>query len=94
MTRFDKLMGSVGKAKQPEQAADNKDSISDPLPSAETISVESKAKSSSKDYQRTTVYLPRELHKRFKVAALNEGKEMSEVVTELIETWLGNHKKV
>ena len=48
----------------------------------------SKAKSKNQDYTRTTFYLPKKTHQRLKIAAINEGEEMSEIVTRLIEDWL------
>ena len=40
-------------------------------------------------FQRTTVYLPRALYKRVKSKAFNEGRELSEIVGELLEAWSG-----
>ena len=48
----------------------------------------SKAKSKNQDYTRTTFYLPKKTHQQLKIAAINEGEEMSEIVTRLIEDWL------
>ena len=47
-----------------------------------------KAKSANPDYTRTTVYLPKKMHKLLKAIALEEEREMSSIVEELIETWL------
>ena len=46
------------------------------------------SKSKNPDFQRTTVYLPKDLHKKFKVTAMNEDREMSDIMIELIEQWL------
>ena len=46
------------------------------------------AKSANPDYTRTTVYLPKKMHKLLKAIALDEEREMSSIVEELIETWL------
>lgn len=48
----------------------------------------SKAKSSSSDYKRTTVYLTQELHRRLKRASLDEGMEMSDIAESAIAAWL------
>ena len=48
----------------------------------------SKAKSTNPDYTRTTIYLPKKMHKKLKAIALEEEKEMSSIVEELIEAWL------
>ena len=47
-----------------------------------------KAKGSDPDYVRTTVYLPKQLHRRLKAAALDEEREMSEIVEDLVSQWL------
>lgn len=47
-----------------------------------------KAKSANPDYTRTTVYLPKKMHKKLKAIALDEEREMSSIVEELIENWL------
>jgi hypothetical protein len=47
-----------------------------------------RSKSSDPNYVRTTVYLPKELHRQLKAAAASEDREMSEVVDQLIEAWL------
>ena len=52
------------------------------------IQTSKKAKSANPDYMRTTVYLPKKMHKKLKAIALEEEKEMSSIVEELIEAWL------
>jgi hypothetical protein len=51
-----------------------------------------KAKSANPDYTRTTVYLPKKMHKKLKAIALDEEREMSSILEELIETWLSSRK--
>lgn len=46
------------------------------------------AKSANPDYMRTTVYLPKKMHKKLKAIAIEEEKEMSSIVEELISAWL------
>ncbi|MEM9772145.1 MAG: plasmid partition protein ParG [Cyanobacteria bacterium P01_D01_bin.73] len=46
------------------------------------------SKSKDPDYQRTTVYLPKELHRRLKVAAMTSDREISDIVESLVEEWL------
>lgn len=48
----------------------------------------SKAKSSSSDYKRTTVYLTQDLHRRLKRASLDEDMEMSDIAEAAIAAWL------
>ena len=51
-----------------------------------------KAKSANPDYTRTTIYLPKKMHKELKAIALDEEREMSSILEELIETWLSKRK--
>jgi hypothetical protein len=51
-----------------------------------------KSKSTDPDYVRTTVYLPKVLHRSLKAAAAASGKEMSEVFEQLVEQWLKKRK--
>jgi hypothetical protein len=46
------------------------------------------SKSTSPDYTRTTIYLPKQLHRQLKAAAASQDRQMSDIVTELIEQWL------
>jgi hypothetical protein len=46
------------------------------------------SKSKDPTYQRTTIYLPKAMHRRLKAAAATEDKEMSAIVEELVEQWL------
>ncbi|BAZ08532.1 helix-turn-helix protein, CopG [Calothrix sp. NIES-4071] len=47
-----------------------------------------KSKSTDPNYIRTTVYLPKQLHRRMKAAALSQDRQMSEIIAELVEQWL------
>lgn len=47
-----------------------------------------KSKSTDPDYVRTTVYLPKKLHRRLKSAAAADERQMSDIMTELVEKWL------
>jgi len=46
------------------------------------------SKSKNPDYQRTTVYLPKSIHKKLKVAALDDDREISDIVESLVADWL------
>ncbi|WP_044501083.1 hypothetical protein [Nostoc sp. PCC 7107] len=48
----------------------------------------SRTKSTDPDYIRTTIYLPKQLHRQLKSAAVSQERQMSDIVTELIEQWL------
>ena len=85
MSRFDQLIGSVGKKKvdsPPELEDSNSDTSKSPTPSS------NKAKGKNPDYQRTTVYLPKDIHRELKMAALEDGEEMSDIIEQLISQWL------
>ncbi len=47
-----------------------------------------KTKSTDPDYIRTTVYLPKQLHKQLKSAAADEEREMSDIMTQAIARYL------
>ena len=46
------------------------------------------AKSADPNYVRTTLYLPKILHRKLKIKSLEADQEMSEIVEELIADWL------
>ena len=73
-TRFDALFGATKQKEQTREPTDSK-----PV---------RKSKSSDPDYVRTTVYLPKRLHKQLKAAAADEEREMSDILEELVEQWL------
>ncbi len=45
------------------------------------------AKSTDPNYIRTTIYLPKQLHRQLKAAAANEQRQMSDILIELLERW-------
>jgi hypothetical protein len=76
VSRFDDLIDAV----RHRQQRDDLPSVGD--------KVDVKSKSTDPNYIRTTVYLPKQLHKRMKATALSQDKQMSDVIAELIEEWL------
>jgi hypothetical protein len=54
--------------------------------------LDAKSKSTDPNYIRTTIYLPKQLHKRMKSTALSQDKQMSDVIAELVEQWLLNQQ--
>lgn len=54
------------------------------------VAVPAKAKSKDPNYLRTTVYLPRTLHQRVKLAALQEGMEISDMAAIALEAYLAS----
>lgn len=81
MTRFDALIGAVRQQQVESSTEDVQESKHSDI---------STSKSKDANYQRTTVYLPKDLHRQFKMAALAQDLEMSAVVEELIRDWLQN----
>lgn len=81
MSRFDQLIGSVGK-----QRAEDLPPVQEPQPQPPAQA--SKAKGKDPNYQRTTFYIPKDIHREFKMAALEDDLEMSDIVEDLISQWL------
>lgn len=46
------------------------------------------SKTKDPNFTRTTIYLPKLLHRKLKAKAAEEGREMSEIVEALVEEWL------
>ena len=67
---------------------------SDPLEALIAERVEKKpnsgklAKSADPNYVRTTLYLPKDLHRKLKIKSWEADQEMSEIVEELVSDWL------
>lgn len=79
VSRFNDLMDAARSRKVRDNLAE------------ETEKSSSKTKSTDPNYTRTTIYLPKPLHRQFKVTAASEERQMSDIVTELIEEWLKTH---
>ena len=47
-----------------------------------------RARRSDPDYTQVTAYIPKELHKQAKMRLLQEDKQFSELVEELLAEWL------
>lgn len=58
------------------------------------VQTSNQGKSSRADYKRTTVYLPKELHSRLKLASLQKEMEMSDIAEDAIAEWLDKHSDV
>lgn len=52
------------------------------------------AKHKDPSYQRTTLYLPKAIHRKLKAAAAESDREMSDIMQELIEQWLKSRSDV
>ncbi|WP_414564974.1 MULTISPECIES: CopG family transcriptional regulator [unclassified Anabaena] len=46
------------------------------------------SKSTDPAYTRTTIYLPKQLHRQLKTVAASQERQMSDIVAELVEQWL------
>ncbi len=67
----------------------NKDVSNTKAPTSKRSDVQmSKAKSANPDYVRTTIYIPKKMHKKLKAIAVEEEREMSEIMEELLDNWL------
>lgn len=87
--RFDGILkGAKGKQSKPDAQTSKQ---SDIQTSKHLDTSTSKAKSSSKDFTRTTLYLTKQLHKRLKLAGLEHDMEMSDIAEAAIAQWLDNH---
>jgi hypothetical protein len=53
---------------------------------------DSKSKGKDPNYQRTTVYLEKNLHQRLKLAAIKEEREMSGIISDLLKEWLDSRE--
>ena len=85
-SRFDALFGAARSPKPAEQQ-----STPDTPEQAEKDDRLSKGK--NPDYQRTTLYLPKQMHRKFKAAAAEDEREMSEIMETLIQQWLESRSK-
>jgi hypothetical protein len=75
-SRFDELIGAA-RGREPTETP----KLIDSKPAR-------KSKSTDPNYARTTVYLPKRLHKQLKAAAADEEREMSDILEQLVEQWL------
>ncbi len=48
------------------------------------------SKSKDPNYQRTTIYIPKPLHRKLKAIAAEDDREISDIVENLIQDWIGN----
>jgi ribosomal protein L1 len=79
-SRFDDLIDAARSRQQRDE-----------FPSVD-VKADAKSKSTDPNYIRTTIYLPKQLHKKMKATALSQDKQMSDVIAELIEQWLLNQQ--
>lgn len=96
--RFDDLIGGLSKVKT-SKSSDSEPSKHPDVELSKQPSIETSRdldsqlpKSKDPDYQRTTVYLPKALHRELRIAAITEGLEMSDVIEDLVKEWLESRK--
>ncbi|WYL96845.1 MAG: CopG family transcriptional regulator [Gloeotrichia echinulata IR180] len=75
-SRFDDLIDAARSRQQRDKPQLNEDKST------------SQSKSTDPDYTRTTIYLPKQLHRKLKTAAVSQERQMSDILTELVEQWL------
>ncbi len=63
------------------------------LSNVETVSISDVRKSKHPDWKQQTIYLPPKLIKRLKIYALNQEREISEIVAELLELGLNREEE-
>lgn len=89
MTRFDKLFEAKRSLPKVEsEPVANEPPLPEPPKAIANERSLSLAKSKDPDYVRTTVYLPKNIHKKLKAAAADEEREMSDIVESVIQAWL------
>jgi hypothetical protein len=87
-SRFDNLFGAARSGKAVETLGHSDAQTSNVT---EHLDIQ-RSKSKDPNYQRTTIYLPKAMHRRLKAAAAHEEKEMSAIVEELLEQWLDSRQ--
>ncbi len=75
-SRFDELIDAARSRQTRDQ------------PQLDEEKVTFKSKSTDPGYVRTTVYLPKKLHRNLKLAAAADERQMSDIMAELVEKWL------
>lgn len=92
-SRFDALFGAAKLPKPAGQDAPDSEQGEDNRPDLNSLD-SALSKSKDPNYQRTTIYLPKAMHRKLKAASAEEGREMSNVIEELIQQWLDQRKSV
>ena len=75
-----------------DKGAEHKVETPKPVAEAVTQSVTTQRKSGKKSqgWVQLNVYVPEELRTQVKIKALQQGRELSEVATELLEAWVAS----
>jgi hypothetical protein len=83
-SRFDTLFSEAGAARTDLSPSETEEVLEI---EAKTPSSKQTTKSTDPDYTRATIYLPKEMHRKIKVAAIVEEREMSDIVAEAISRY-------
>lgn len=93
-SRFDGLFGAVKSAK-----TTTNESVAPPDGRESNLDVQTPkhsdvqtSKSKDPNYQRTTIYIPKPMHRKLKAIAAEEEKEISAIVEDLVQQWLNSKK--
>jgi hypothetical protein len=90
---------------QPKKATPTKPRKKSPKPAAaapviapsetqtrEVIVLRAVGKRSKDNYTQVSAYVPKDLHKRVKGALIDDGRDFSELVSDLLDEWLQNRE--
>ncbi len=83
-SRFDTLFSEAGASRTDLPKSEAEDVLE---LGATTSSSKRTTKSTDPDYIRATIYLPKEMHRQIKVAAIVEEREMSDIVAEAVSQY-------
>lgn len=89
MTRFDGLMGKLGKLPQTKESNSDPETLPPP-PQRNAPAKKKRGKRNDPDYTQVTAYIKKDTHQQVKIALLQEGtdREFSELVEDLLLEYL------
>ena len=91
MTRFDKLFQEKRSQSAADRSQPKPEPVPEPIPAeraGDSLPTQSQAKYKDPSYVRTTMYLPKAVHRKLKAAAAEDEREMSDIVESLVSEWL------
>lgn len=86
-SRFDGFLKAARAPKQDDENLDVETSEHLDISTSEHRNIQL-SKSKDPHYQRTTIYIPKPLHRKLKASVAEDDTEISEVVEKLIQEWL------
>ena len=96
-SRFDSLFGAVKSAKQEDTPLTGTPPEHLNIQTSERSNIQMSeeagnrlSKSKDPNYQRTTIYIPKPLHRKLKAIAAEDDREISDIVETLIQDWIEN----